>query len=77
MKTIIRTYEEQKAATRPNVFRNRKKYQRKFSLWPTKVVIIKTIPLKDSKGDHILDSSDKPIEAISTEEKWLWLWWLF
>ena len=29
MKTIVVTYEERKMATRPNVFRNRKKYTRK------------------------------------------------
>ena len=28
MKTIVITYEERKMATRPNVFRNRKKYNR-------------------------------------------------
>lgn len=29
MKTIVITQEERKMATRPNVFRNRKKYSRK------------------------------------------------
>lgn len=29
MKTIVRTIEEEKAATRPNIYRNRKKYTRK------------------------------------------------
>lgn len=29
MKKIVRTYQEEKAATRPNVYRNKKKYRRK------------------------------------------------
>jgi len=29
MKKIVRTYQEEKAATRPNIYRNRKKYTRK------------------------------------------------
>lgn len=36
-----------------------------------------TVTLRDNNGDPLRDHRGNQIDAVATEERWEWLFWLF